>query len=149
MKKQLLFSVLAFAVATANFAQNGNSGQGQAIIPWKANGNQAASEHFIGTTNQTDLVFKSNSLEGIRLVTDGSLRLEQLKLQPGEETLDLPRLMSIKEDGTVTIIQGKELAKLAINIAAQDALLGCADFIESDPNKTYTVKWCGNHHNHL
>ncbi|MFP5470290.1 MAG: hypothetical protein ACLGGV_01735 [Bacteroidia bacterium] len=114
MNKHLLALSLGVLLAIGSNAQNGNSGPNnpQAVIPWKSNGNEAASEHFIGTTNPTDLVFKANSLEGIRLLTDGNIKLEQLKLQPGENTLDLPRLMVLKDDGTIRLVQGEELLKL-------------------------------------
>ncbi|MFP5471082.1 MAG: hypothetical protein ACLGGV_05765 [Bacteroidia bacterium] len=136
MKKQLLFSVLAFAIATVNFAQNGNSGQ--AVIPWKSNGNEAASEHFIGTINQTDLVFKANSLEMVRLLTDGNIRLEQLKLQAGQETLGLPRLMVIDENGLIRTLQGDEVLKL---IGLDRDLFPVSFCPTADKKGNYLVNW--------
>lgn len=129
------FFTLSMGVLLA-VAANGQNNNSQAVIPWKSNGNEAAAEHFIGTTNQRDLVFKSNSLEGIRLLTDGNIRLEQLKLQPGDNTLDLPRVMVLKDDGTIRLVQGEELLKL-ITLDAP-AALECTDVAG---NTTYSTTW--------
>lgn len=143
MNKKLLALSMGVLLAVGANAQNNNS---QAVIPWKANGNQAASEHFIGTINQTDLVFKSNSLEGIRLLTDGNIRLEQLKLQTGEETLDLPRFMVLQNDGTIKVVQGQELAEMLL-VQVPNKFEPCLHVLEN-PNGggsgggvNYTISW--------
>jgi hypothetical protein len=113
MNKHLFALSVGVLLAVGANAQNTNSsGQnnGQGIVHWKLDGNTANENHFIGTVNEKPLVFKANSLEGIRLLTDGSIRLEQLKQQPNENTLGLPRVMVIQEDGTMAILTGEELA---------------------------------------
>jgi hypothetical protein len=113
MNKHLFALSMGVLLAIGANAQNNNSsGQnnGQGIVHWKLDGNSANENHFIGTVNEKPLVFKANSLEGIRLLADGSIRLEQLKQQPNENTLGLPRVMVIQEDGTMAILTGEELA---------------------------------------
>jgi hypothetical protein len=114
MNKHLFALAMGVLLAVGASAQNTNSSQqnnGQGIIHWKLDGNSASDNHFIGTVNEKPLIFKANSLEGIRLLTDGSIKLEQLKLQPNETTLGLPRVLVINDDGTLEILTGEELAK--------------------------------------
>ena len=40
---------------------------------WDINGNNADSTHFIGTTNQTALKFKSSNIERLRITEDGKV----------------------------------------------------------------------------
>jgi hypothetical protein len=114
MNKHFFALSMGVLLAVGANAQNTNSSQqnnGQGIIHWKLDGNSANDSHFIGTVNEKPLIFKANSLEGIRLLTDGSIKLEQLKLQPNETTLGLPRVLVINDDGTLEILTGEELAK--------------------------------------
>ncbi len=54
-------------------AQNPNSNP-NAQAPWKLNGSQVDTTQFVGTTNNVDLVFKRNNVEGFRLLEDTSTR---------------------------------------------------------------------------
>jgi hypothetical protein len=137
MKKHIFALAMGVLLAVGANAQNTNSSSqnnGQGIIHWKLDGNTANDNHFIGTVNEKPLIFKANSLEGIRLLTDGSIKLEQLKLQPNENTLGLPRLMVLKEDGTIEILQGEDVLKL-IGPPKFDQTPGC------DPNSSFVPRW--------
>jgi hypothetical protein len=140
MNKHLFaLSVGVLLVIGANAQNTNSSGQnnGQGIIHWKLDGNSANDNHFIGTVNEKPLVFKANSLEGIRLLTDGSIRLEQLKLQPNENTLGLPRVMVIQEDGTLGFLSGQELVqRITLDLPSE---VKCDDGPNSDGN--YSAVW--------
>jgi hypothetical protein len=143
MKKHLL-ALTALAIGINLFAQNNNSnssGQnnGQGIIHWKLDGNTATENNFIGTINDRPLIFRANSLEGLRLTTDGSVKMERLKLQPNENTLNLPRVVVVQEDGTLGVLSGRELAeKLTFNLADEVATLQCPPELKGDE---YIVNW--------
>ena len=57
--------VFCFSIYFAN-AQGGQP-------MWKLDGNSVATGKFLGTTNNEPLVFKSNNIEGFRLLPDGSV----------------------------------------------------------------------------
>lgn len=42
---------------------------------WRNNGNNSGSSDFLGTTNNQPLVLKANGTEGLRLLTDGTVRI--------------------------------------------------------------------------
>jgi hypothetical protein len=113
MNKHLFALSVGVLLAVGANAQNTNSSQqnnGQGIVHWKLDGNTANDNHFIGTVNEKPLVFKANSLEGIRLTTDGSVRFERLKFNPSEELDQLPKIAIIQEDGTISTISTTEFA---------------------------------------
>jgi len=67
MKPTLLLLGLV-SISTLSFSQgNGNNSN------WKVDGNNSANGHFLGTTNAQDLIFKTNSTEGLRLDASGNL----------------------------------------------------------------------------
>lgn len=53
-------------------------GFAQAPAKWNVNGNVVASGDFLGTTNNQPLIFYSNNTEGMRLKTNGELRINNL-----------------------------------------------------------------------
>ena len=70
-------------------AQNTNSNpNAQANGQWKLVGNNADTTKFVGTTNNADVIFKRNNIEGFRLIQDtgtkfmGDVFLDELKLPP-------------------------------------------------------------------
>jgi len=78
LKSALL--LLTISTSTLSFAQNGNAngnGQnnGQGATHWKINGNNATNTNFIGTTNNQDLLFKSNNIEGFSLDQNGDAKV--------------------------------------------------------------------------
>lgn len=105
LKAFLMFCAVSLTT-TFSFAQNSNSNpnantQGN----WRLNGNTSSTSEFIGTTNQTDLVFKSNNTEGFRLNSAaeakfmGDVYLEKLKIISGPPK---ERFLQIKNDGKIT-----------------------------------------------
>jgi len=103
----LLCLVVNF-ISTGSFAQNGNS---NIQIPWKLNGNNADTTKFLGTTNNVDLVFKSNNVEGFRLNPSaearfmGDVYLDKFKevppFNPGQSQEE--RLLSINSVGQIAL----------------------------------------------
>ncbi|PKP44949.1 MAG: hypothetical protein CVT95_09985 [Bacteroidetes bacterium HGW-Bacteroidetes-12] len=103
-------------------AQNPNSNP-NAQAPWKLNGNQADTTQFVGTTNNIDLVFKRNNIEGLRLLEDTSTRfmgnvfLDKLKpitpLPPTEIRLvtadNNGKLTSLDKSGLLSAIYDEQL----------------------------------------
>lgn len=109
-----------------SFAQgNGNSGStpadtaananSQSSLRWKLNGNQIQGAEFIGTTNQKDLIFKSNNLVGLTITPTkdfkipGQIYLEKHKPTfPGEKrflTVDYyGKVESMKTSGLLDAI---------------------------------------------
>ncbi len=141
IKHLFALSVGVLLAMGANGQNTNSSGQnnGQGIVHWKLDGNTANDNHFIGTVNEKPLVFKSNSLEGIRLLTDGSIRLEQLKQQPNENTLGLPRVMVIQEDGTLGFLSGQELVEKIMIEIPKELQPTCVDGPNSDGS--YSAVW--------
>tara|TARA_R110001592_G_scaffold146030_2_gene369958 strand:- start:272 stop:1543 length:1272 start_codon:yes stop_codon:yes gene_type:complete len=76
MIKKIKLLIAIASITIGGYAQNGNSnGNGQAngngSSQWKINGNNATTTDFLGTVNQTDLILKSNNIEGLRLDQQG------------------------------------------------------------------------------
>lgn len=89
----LLFSgIIAFAQNNGNTGGNGNSGN--ALIHWKLNGNQATNSHFFGTVNEADLIFKTNSVERLRIGKDGSILFPQFSYTETEE-----KMLTVDKEG--------------------------------------------------
>ena len=64
--------LITISITSLTFAQTGNSSSNaQGNTHWGINGNSADSTSYIGTTNNQDLIFKSNDVEGLRLVEEG------------------------------------------------------------------------------
>lgn len=71
---QVCFVLPLTFIPLISISQNGNSnpnaqGNGQ----WKTNGNQANPDHFIGTVNERDVIFKSNNEERLRITPEGNI----------------------------------------------------------------------------
>lgn len=65
---------LVLVASTSAYGQNGNaSPNAQGNDQWKTNGNQANPDHFIGTVNDRDLIFKSNNVERLRITPEGNV----------------------------------------------------------------------------
>ena len=117
--KKLLFTIALIASSISLFAQNTNSSDqgasnGQGIIHWQLNGNEATDENFMGTTNETPLIFKANMIEGMRITPEGGVEMPNLRpIGPidGGEGVE-PNVMVIKEDGTLAIIKFSEVQKV-------------------------------------
>ena len=98
---------------TFAFAQNGNSNpNANTQENWKLNGNTSDTTKFIGTTNQTDLVFKSNNTEGFRLNAaseakfTGDVYLNQLKII---QSTPKSRFLQVTNEGKITSIEKSAL----------------------------------------
>lgn len=75
MKHYILpFGLIATLLPAVSFSQT--------PAKWNVNGNTAANGDFLGTTNNQPLVFYTNNTEGMRLKTNGELRINSL-LGPG------------------------------------------------------------------
>jgi len=74
--KKILLSISVFAILSANLvAQNpGTGGSSNANSQWRTTGNNAQNTDFIGTTNSTDLIFKTNNTIRGRVDAGGDLR---------------------------------------------------------------------------
>lgn len=76
MKKLLTISFIAAnLLGGIIFSQgnNSNSNNGQGVTQWKTNGNVADSNHFIGTTNEFPVKFRTNNTERIRISAEGNV----------------------------------------------------------------------------
>lgn len=68
MNKLFLFTIAVTLFTTKySLAQQGNA--------WGTSGNNGSNSDFIGTSNETDLIFKTNSIERMRLKADGNIKL--------------------------------------------------------------------------
>lgn len=124
MKKQLCTLVIVLITTGTSFAQgNGNSANtpadtaanSQASLRWKLSGNQIQGAEFIGTTNQKDLIFKSNNLVGLTITPTKDFKIPgQIYLElhkptiPGEQrflTVDYyGKVQSMKKSGLLDAI---------------------------------------------
>ena len=141
MKKiflSLSLSTLSFLFLHAQNTTSGTTGQNnsQAVIPWKANGNQAADEHFIGTVNEKPLIFKSNSLEGLRLTPEGDVRFDRLKIDTSQNT-DNFRIAVINDRGVISVIDKLELARFVSDVG-QDCLQSFDDDDDGSSSRNFT-----------
>ncbi len=91
-KSQLLAVPYAYHAGTADAVEGfigrppdnpGNGGNGNQ--PWRINGNDniVDTTHFLGTTNEQDVVFKANGSEGMRLTSAGTLVVNDLQYPDG------------------------------------------------------------------
>ncbi|TNE52788.1 MAG: hypothetical protein EP338_14215 [Bacteroidetes bacterium] len=75
MKKKTLFFLLSTACIGSIYAQNGNGNSGNAGInnSWKLNGNESTdpSSQYLGTSDNQSLVFRTNALERLRILSSG------------------------------------------------------------------------------
>jgi len=136
-------------------AQNGNSGGNanpNAQIHWNLNGNFADTTKFIGTTNSTDLIFKSNNIEGFRLRQDtstqfkGNVFLSKLKLPPSPPkdrflTIDnLGKITSLDKSGLLySIYKGGSTAFDCVSTGTNVPI----PIWRSDATPTYGVLYAG------
>lgn len=77
MKKLLTISFLAINSFTVLlFAQGNNpnsNNNGNGVTQWKTNGNVADSNHFIGTTNDFPVKFRTDNVERLRITSEGNI----------------------------------------------------------------------------
>lgn len=120
--KKILFSIALLASTTSLLVaqtENANSNgaeNGQGVIHWQLNGNTANENHFMGTTNETPLIFRANMIEGMRITPEGNVEMPNLQpIIPGGEggggEFLSPRVMVVKEDGTLALIKAGEMHK--------------------------------------
>lgn len=83
MKKQLLTTASFLLFGLTAIAQNNNANPSATGANWKSNGNAATTSDFIGTTNEQDLIFKTNNQERIILDKTGNLIVKD-RINPGE-----------------------------------------------------------------
>jgi len=140
----------------SSYAQNnGNNGQG--VTQWKTNGNVADSNQFVGTKNNTPLIFRSNDVERLRITPGGNIGIgtstPQAKLDvngdaifrsnfklPGLNNADptFQSFLLIKDDGTVSkggLDNLKSLMYLDVN--SNDGSCGDGG-VYNDPNPTWS-----------
>lgn len=116
--KKLLFSLVLLSSSGLLLSQNTNSGttgseNGQGIIHWKLDGNSATDQQFMGTVNETPLIFKSNMVEGMRITPEGGIEMPNIEhIKPGEKEDLSPRIMVVREDGSVALVKYGEINKL-------------------------------------
>lgn len=70
-KRTLAIAILSLSYTTYGQG-NGNGNNGAGGQKWSTSGNQASSNDYIGTSNQQSLIFKTNSLENMRLLPNGN-----------------------------------------------------------------------------
>lgn len=68
----IVASTFAFPILTGAQNQNANPNSSNGNSHWKVNGNSADTTKFIGTTNQADLILKTDGHEVVRFKTDSS-----------------------------------------------------------------------------
>ena len=80
--------VISFTLISSASAQQGNSGSGQ---PWKTFGNDKTDPnlHFLGTTNNSDLIFKTNNFQRMRITKDGLVEFSGNAIPSLNLTFDL------------------------------------------------------------
>lgn len=117
--KKLLFSVVLIASAPLLTAQTENANDlgienGQGVIHWKLDGNSANDNHFMGTTNETPLIFKSNMNEGLRINPDGEVQFNNLNPIPDGELggVELPAIAVINKNGALSYVNVNQLVGL-------------------------------------
>lgn len=123
MKKSILLgaclcSSLFISAQTTNSSTNGSE-NGQGVIHWKLDGNQATENHFMGTTNEKPLIFKSNGVEGMRLSPSGDITFDRLKLDVNNE-ISLPRIAMISKEGMISTLTVNEIKGLVYNVIEFD-----------------------------
>lgn len=110
MKKLYFLALTSLICINEAFSQNngnGNNsenGQNNALVHWKLNGNQATNSHFFGTTNESDLIFKTFNLERLRISKDGEIIFPQFLSMEGET-----RILGVDEAGKTKAITAKGL----------------------------------------
>lgn len=155
--KKLLTAMLAVALITQIGYSQGNNGNtpaaenAQSNTRWKLDGNMLdGTEKFIGTKNEKDLIFKSNSQEVMRLRPDkgmmipGQMYMEMHKpTDPGKENI-----LTIDKDGKV---KSMEKAGLLNTIYGNPCFFSSKDGVTnyiyspawaSEPGKMYTGVPC-------
>ena len=60
-------------IASTSLLSFNAKAQGNSNTSWRINGNNALSQEYIGTTNLKPLVFKTSSIERMRLTQDGRI----------------------------------------------------------------------------
>jgi len=65
-------------VVHVSLGQGQGQGSTNANQQWKTNGNQATFNEWLGTSNSTDLILKTNSIERVRIKQDGSIIMSDL-----------------------------------------------------------------------
>ena len=139
LKSALL--ILTISTTTLSFAQNGNAngnGQnnGQGATHWKINGNNATNTNFIGTTNNQDLLFKSNNIEGFSLDQNGDAKVfGELNLKKFEDpSTSNNKFLTVNPSGKVG---GLTIADL------NNALMSdpCPLVLNGGPAGTFTSFW--------
>jgi hypothetical protein len=77
---KLLAVVFLATISTVSFSQNGNgngnNGNGNGGNFWKPTGNNGNTSDFIGTTNNQELILKSNNIEGLRITPNAETQLK-------------------------------------------------------------------------
>ena len=115
MKKSFITCALLSAtlVLTAQNTNSDSNGQtnGQGVIHWKLDGNQAADDHFIGTVNEKPLIFKSNNLEGLRLTPEGRVYFNQVDTTLNSD-LDQSKIALIHKNGNLSVMSSEQLVSM-------------------------------------
>lgn len=99
-------------ISTLSFSQNPNSNPN--AQKWQLNGNSTDTNKFVGTTNNVDLIFKRNNIEGFRLRQDtsanftGDLVLNKFKIPPAPPK---ERFLKIDNLGKITSLDKSGLLK--------------------------------------
>lgn len=79
MKRALFSTTHAFSIAFILFILIATNGFSQAGIKWNVTGNIAASGDFLGTTNNEDLIFKTNNATAFKIKANGNIILKSLE----------------------------------------------------------------------
>lgn len=135
-RKKLFISLVLLASCSLLTAQTTNSSDvgaenGQGVIHWQLNGNAANDNHFMGTTNETPLIFRANMIEGMRVTPEGGIEMPNLSERPIVPGERLPRVVVINEDGSIAILKENEILHM-IN-------KGPIDFVPIDTDDCLTT----------
>lgn len=134
MKKRICLLLMGMILYGAFYAQE--TPNSNATIPtqangntrWKLDGNMLEAEKFIGTINEKDLIFKSNSQEALRLTPDKKMII------PGQVYMDLHRPIDPGKENILTIdhnglLKGMETDVLAKALYSDPCYFTKDDFI--------------------